>query len=82
MHGFQNSRQQKNSNNNEESHKILTTRCFFFKKKDVKIAKEEALTHRKTQQVKHRGKTLKRAILESLLAKRGLALCFQGQGEL
>jgi hypothetical protein len=33
----------------------------FFKKKDVKVEKEEALTHREAQQVKHRGKTLKRA---------------------
>jgi hypothetical protein len=41
--------------------------------------REEALTHREAQQVKHKGKTLKRAILESFLAKRGLALCCKGK---
>ena len=55
---------------------------FVLQKKDVKVEKEEALTHRETQQVEPRGKTLKRAILESFLAKIGLALCCTGQGEL
>jgi hypothetical protein len=44
--------------------------------------KEEGLTHKVTQQERHREKTLKKAILEGFLAKGGLALCCQRQGAL
>ena len=44
--------------------------------------KEEGLTHKVAQQERHRGKNPEKTILEGLLAKRGLALCCQGQGEL
>jgi hypothetical protein len=54
----------------------------FFKKTDVKVGKEEALTHKVTQQEKNRGKTLEKAILEGFLAKRGVALCCKGKGAL
>jgi hypothetical protein len=73
---------EKLNNNREEGYKIQTARCLFFKKIDVKAGKEEALTHKVTQQEKHRGKILKKAILEGLLAKGGLALYCQGQGAL
>jgi hypothetical protein len=70
------------NNNSEEGYKIQTARCFFFKKTDVKVGKEEALTHKVTQQEKQEAKTLKRENLESFLAKRGLALYCQRQGAL
>ena len=49
---------------------------------DVKARQEEGLTHKVTQQEKHRGKTLKKEILEGFLAKRGFALFCQGKGVL
>jgi hypothetical protein len=45
-------------------------------------SREEALTPKEAQQVKHKGKTLKKAILEDFLAKKGLALYCQGKGVL
>jgi hypothetical protein len=80
--GFKLQTIEKLNNNSEEGYKIQTTRCLFFKKTDVKYGKEEALTHKVTQQEKHRGKTLKKAILEGFLAKRGLVLYCQGKGAL
>jgi hypothetical protein len=51
--------------NSEEGYKIQTVRCLFFNQKtDVKVEKEETLTHKVTQQRKHRGKIQKNAILE------------------
>jgi hypothetical protein len=56
---------------------------FFLQAKDRYPSwKEEGLTHKVTQQERHRGKTLKKEILEGLLAKGGLALCFQRKGAL
>jgi hypothetical protein len=46
------------------------------------IWKEEGLTHEVTQQERHREKTLKKAILEGLLAEGGMALYFQRKGTL
>jgi hypothetical protein len=80
--GFKLQMAEKLNNNSEEGYKIQTTRCLFFKKTDVKVGKEEGLTHKVIQQEKHRGKTLKKEILEGLWAKGGLALYFQGQGAL
>jgi hypothetical protein len=80
--GFKLQMTEKLNNNSEEGYKIQIARCSFFKKTDVKAGREEALTHKVTQQEKHRDKTLKKAILEGLLAKEGLALCCQGQGAL
>ena len=71
------------SNNSEEGYKIQLVRCSFFKQKiDVKAEREETLTHKVTQQRRHRGKNLEKAILEGFLGQRGLALYFQRQGEL
>jgi hypothetical protein len=47
---------EKLNNNSEEGYKIQTTRCLFFKKIDVKVGKEEALTHKVTQQEKSEAK--------------------------
>jgi hypothetical protein len=46
--------------------------------KDVKVEKEEALTHSEAQQVRHRDWTLDQEILERFLAERGLALWCKG----
>jgi hypothetical protein len=48
---------EKINNNSEEGYKIQLVRCSFFKKIDVKAKREEALTHKVTQQKRHRGKT-------------------------
>jgi hypothetical protein len=47
-------------NNSEEGYKIQIVRCSFFKNTDVKAEREEALTHKITQQKRHRGKTQKK----------------------
>jgi hypothetical protein len=58
--GFKLQMTEKLNNNSEEGYKIQTARCLFFKKIDVKDGKEEGLTHKLTQQERHRGKTLKK----------------------
>jgi hypothetical protein len=80
--GFRLQSTEKLNNNSEEGYKIQIVRCSFFKKTDVKAEREEALTHKVTQQERHRGKNPEKAILEGLLTKRGLALCCQRQGAL
>jgi hypothetical protein len=52
--------EEKINNNSEKGYKIQIERCLFFKKTDVKAIKEEGLTHKVTQQERHRGKTLKK----------------------
>jgi hypothetical protein len=59
MHGFQNSLNRKNSMK-IVGYKIQLMRCLFFKKTDVKAEREETLTHKVTQQRRHRGKTQKK----------------------
>jgi hypothetical protein len=67
----------------KKAYKIQIVRCLFFNQKtDVKAEREETLTHKATQQKRHRGKIPKNAILEGFLGQRGLALCFQRQGAL
>jgi hypothetical protein len=74
-----NSKWQKNSkNNSEEGYKKSKQKYVCSSKEtDVRAGKEEGLTHKVTQQEKHRGKTLKKTILEGLLAKGGMALYCQ-----
>jgi hypothetical protein len=69
--GFKLQTTEKLKNNSEEGYKIQTTRCLFFKKTDVKVGKEEALTHKVTQQEKHRGKTLKKQFWKVFWPKEG-----------
>jgi hypothetical protein len=54
--GFKLQMVEKLNNNSEEGYKIQIARCLSFKKTDVKVEKEETLTHKVTQQEKHRGK--------------------------
>jgi hypothetical protein len=62
----------KNNNNSEEGYKIQVVRCSFFKQKtDVKAEREETLTHKATQQKRHRGKTQKKQFWKVFWAKRG-----------
>jgi hypothetical protein len=68
--GFKLQTTEKLNNNSEEGYKIQTTRCLFFKKIDVKDGKEEALTHKVTQQEKHKGKTLKKNNSGSLFGQK------------
>ena len=58
--GFKLQMAEKLNNNSEEGYKIQTAICLFSKKKDVKARKEEGLTHKVTQQERHREKTLKK----------------------
>ena len=46
-------------------------RCLFFKKTDVKAGREEALTHKVTQQKRHKGKTQKKQFWKVFWAKEG-----------
>jgi hypothetical protein len=66
---------EKLNSNGEEGYKIQIVRCSFFKKTDFKDEKEETLTHKVTQQRRHRGKNSEKAILEGFLGQRGLTLC-------
>jgi hypothetical protein len=63
----------------EEGYKIQSKRGLFFNKTDVKIKKEEQLTHQVTSTEEIQRKTLNKAVLKGFLAKRRLALCCQGQ---
>jgi hypothetical protein len=75
MHGFQTSLNRKKLNeNSEEGYKIQLTRCLFFKKTDVKAEREETLTHKVTQQRRHRGKTLTKQFWKVFWPKRAGAL--------
>jgi hypothetical protein len=69
--GFKLQMTEKLNNNSEEGYKIQTARCLFFKKTDVKAGKEEGLTHKVTQQEKHRGKTLKKQFWKVYWPKEG-----------
>jgi hypothetical protein len=80
--GFRLQTTEKLNINSEEGYKIQIVRCLFFEKTDIKARREEALAHRVTQQERHRGKNPEKSILEGLLARGGLALCFQRQGVL
>jgi hypothetical protein len=62
---------EKLNNNSEEGYKIQIVRCSFFKKTDVKAGREEALTHRVTQQERHRGKTQKKQFWKVFWPKEG-----------
>jgi len=77
--GFKLQMAEKINNNSEEGYKIQIERCLSFKKTDVKTRKEEALTHKVRQQEKHRGKTLKKAILKGFLAKKGWRYVAKGK---
>jgi hypothetical protein len=58
--GFRLQSIEKPNNNSEEGYKIQIVICSFFKKTDFKAGREEALTHKVTQQERHRGKTQKK----------------------
>jgi hypothetical protein len=62
---------EKLNNNSEEGHKIQLVRCSFFKKTDVKAEREETLTHKVTQQKRHRGKTQKKQFWKVFWPKEG-----------
>jgi hypothetical protein len=62
---------EKLNNNGEEGYKIQIVRCSFFKKTDVKAEREEALTHKVTQQKRHRGKTQKKQFWKVFWPKEG-----------
>jgi hypothetical protein len=62
---------EKLNNNGEEGYKIQIVRCSFFKKTDVKTEREETLTHKVTQQRRHRGKTQKKQFWKVFWAKEG-----------
>jgi hypothetical protein len=62
---------EKLSNNSEEGYKIQIVRCSFFKKTDVKDEREEALTHKVTQQKRHGGKTQKKQFWKVFRPKEG-----------
>ena len=70
--GFEFSLNRKKLNeNSEEGYKIQLMRCLFFKKTDVKAEREETLTHKVTQQKRHRGKTLTKQFWKVFWAKEG-----------
>jgi hypothetical protein len=52
--GFRLQITEKLNSNSEEGYKIQIVRCSFFKKIDVKAGREEALTHKVTQQERQR----------------------------
>jgi hypothetical protein len=69
--GFKLQMAEKLNNNSEEGYKIQTTRCLFFKKDRCQSWKEEGLTHKVTQQERHRGKTLKKQFWKVYWPKEG-----------
>jgi hypothetical protein len=63
---------EKLNNNSEEGYKIQTVICLFFKQKtDAKSGREDTLTHKVTQQRRHRGKTQKKQFWKVFWAKEG-----------
>ena len=70
---------EKLNNNDKEGYKIQIVRCSFFKKTDVKAEREEALTHKVTQQKRHRGKTQKKQFWKVFWPKRGLFSVSKGK---
>jgi hypothetical protein len=69
--GFKLQMAEKLNNNSEEGYKIQIARCLSFKKTDVKVEKEETLTHKVTQQEKHRGKNPEKQFWKAFWPKEG-----------
>jgi hypothetical protein len=76
MHGFQTSLNRKKNSMKivKKATRSNQVRCLFFKKTDVKAEREEKLTHKVTQQKRHRGKNPEKAILEGFWPKGAGAL--------
>jgi hypothetical protein len=79
MHGFKLQMTEKLNNNSEEGYKIRIARCLSFKNIDVKVEKEETLTHKVTQQETHRGKTLKKQFWKAFWPKEGWRSIIKGK---
>ena len=83
MHRFHTSlNREKINENSEEGYKIQLTRCLFFKNTDVKTEREEKIDSLYHSTKETQRQTLDKAVLKGFLAKRRLALCFQGKREL